>query len=104
MTNRRDFLKSVAGATLSLQATPAKRREVLIGKRRAKVVDIHGHLVAPEALDVVKNTNMAWNVTSNLNWPLILGPGRVDVLNQFGIDIQVLSHQGRSWYEADREL
>src|SRR2546426_1058287 len=59
MPNRRDFLKSVAGATLSLQAVPtAKRREVFIGKRRVKVVDIHGHFVAPEELDVVKKLGL----------------------------------------------
>ena len=54
MPNRRDFLKSVAGATFSLQAAPPKRREVSIGKRRVKVVDVHGHFVAPEELDVIK--------------------------------------------------
>ena len=102
MTNRRDFLKSVAGAALSLQATPAKRREVFIGKRRVKVVDVHGHFVAPEELDVVKGTNLARNVNSN--GPLVLGPARLQVLDQLGIDIQVLSHQGGWWYEADRDL
>src|SRR5215831_2162917 len=104
MPNRRDFLKSVAGATLSLQAIPTKRREVFIGKRRIKVVDVHGHFVAPEELDVVKNTNLARNITNNLNGPLILGPGRMATLDQFGIDVQVLSHQGGWWYETDRNL
>src|SRR5262245_46170742 len=101
MPNRRDFLKSFAAATL-LQAAPAKRREVLIGKRRVKVVDIHGHFVAPEELDVVKNTNLARNINSN--GPLVLGPARVQFMDQQGIDVQVLSHQGAWWYEADRDL
>jgi len=87
MPTRRDFLKSVAGATLSLQAVPAKRREVFIGKRRVKVVDIHGHFVAPEELDVVKDTNLARNITSNLNGPLILGPGRIQFMDQQGISM-----------------
>jgi len=102
MPTRRDFLKTVAGATLSLQAVPAKRREVFVGKRRVKVVDIHGHFVAPEELDVIKNTNLARNVSNN--GPLVLGPARLQVIDQLGIDIQVLSHQGGWWYEADREL
>jgi len=102
MPNRRDFLKSVAGATLSLQAVPAKRREVFVGKRRVKVVDIHGHFVAPEELDVVKDTPLARNVSST--GPLVLGLPRLQVLDQFGIDVQVLSHQGGWWYETDRDL
>jgi len=105
MPSRRDFLKSVAGATFSLQAaSPSKRREVLVGKRRVKVVDIHGHFVAPEELELVKSTNLERNISNNLNGPLVLGPGRLQVLDQLGIDVQVLSHQGGWWYEADRDL
>jgi aminocarboxymuconate-semialdehyde decarboxylase len=102
MPNRRDFLKSIAGATLSLQAVPAKRREVYISKRRVKVVDIHGHFVAPEELEIVKNTPLARNVNSS--GPLVLGPARLQVLDQFGIDVQVLSHQGGWWYETDADV
>jgi len=102
MPNRRDFLKTVAGAAIAIQTAPAKRREVFIGKRRIKVVDIHGHFAAPEELDVIKNTNLARNVSNT--GPLVLGPTRLQVLDQFGIDIQVLSHQGAWWYEADRDL
>jgi aminocarboxymuconate-semialdehyde decarboxylase len=102
MPNRRDFLRSVAGAAISLQAVPAKRREVFIGKRRVKVVDIHGHFVAPEELDVVKGTNLTRFVSNN--GPLVLGPTRLQEMDQHGIDVQVLSHQGGWWYEADRDL
>ncbi len=102
MPNRRDFLRALAGATVSLQANPARRREVFIGKRRAKVVDVHGHFAAPEELDVIRNTNLARNVSST--GPLVLGPARLQTLDQQGIDIQVLSHQGGWWYEADRGL
>jgi len=102
MTNRRDFLKSVAGAAISFQATPAKRREVFIRKRRVKVVDIHGHFIAPEELEVVKNTNLT-RFVSNAG-PNALGPMRIQEMDQHGIDIQVLSHQGGWWYEADRDL
>src|SRR5262245_3993350 len=104
MPSRRDFLKSFAAAAVSLQAVANKRREVFIGKRRVKVVDIHGHFVAPEELDVVKNTNLARNISNNLNGPLILGPQRLQFMDQQEIDIQVLSHQGGWWYEADRDL
>jgi aminocarboxymuconate-semialdehyde decarboxylase len=102
MNNRRDFLKSLAGATLSLQAAPQKRREVFVGKRRAKVVDIHGHFAAPEELEVIRNTNLARNVSAT--GPLVLGPSRLQAMDQQGIDIQVLSHQGAWWYETDRDM
>src|SRR2546425_5765815 len=117
MPNRRDFFKTVARATagtlvmgrgfvnaglVSPQAIPAKRREVFIGKRRVKVVDIHGHFVAPEELEVVKGTDLARNV--NNNGPLVLGPARLQFLDQQGIDVQVLSHQGGWWYTADQDL
>src|SRR5262245_9153996 len=102
MPSRRDFMKGLAGATVALQGVPAKRREVFIGKRRVKVVDIHGHFVFPEELDVVKNTNLARFV--NNNGLLVLGSARVQFMDQQGIDIQVLSHQGGWWYEADRDL
>ena len=117
MPGRRDFLRAVAGATAgtfivgrgfaharvpSLQASLTKRREVFIGKRRVKVVDIHGHFVAPEELDVIKGTDLARNVSQN--GPLVLGPARLQFLDQQGIDVQVLSHQGGWWYTADRDL
>jgi aminocarboxymuconate-semialdehyde decarboxylase len=97
-------LRGVVGAALSLQTAAPKRREVVVGKRRVKVVDIHGHFVAPEELDVVKNTKLAPNISNNLNGPLVLGPARLQFMDQQGIDIQALSHQGAWWYEADREL
>jgi aminocarboxymuconate-semialdehyde decarboxylase len=104
MPNRRDFLKGVAGATLSFQAIPSKRREVLIGKRRVRVVDVHGHFIATEELEVVKNTKLAPNITNNMSGQLVLGPGRLQAIDERGVDIQVLSHQGGWWYEADRDL
>ncbi len=104
MASRRDFIKAAAGTfVFGLQNPPAKRREVLIGKRRIKVVDIHGHFIAPEELDVVKNTNLARNVTNTLNGTLLLNAARIQSIDERGIDIQVLSHQGGWWYELDRD-
>src|SRR5262245_11689037 len=102
MPNRRDFLKAAAGV-LFLQAAP-KRREVSIGRRRVKVVDAHGHFIVPEELDVIKGTSLASNISNNLNGPLVLGPARLRALDEHGIDVQVLSHQGGWWYGTDREL
>jgi len=116
MTNRRAFVRTVAGAAAGLFAarvgvgaqTPptgsVKRREVFVGRRRVKVVDVHGHFIEPAELDVIKDTNLAGNIRNNLNGPLVLGPGRLQALDEWGIDVQVLSHQGGWWYGADRDL
>jgi len=117
MPNRRDFFKTVAGATAgafvlgrdaadiaarSFQATAAKRREVSVGGRRVKVIDVHCHCVVPEVADVVKGTPLASNAGGGGN--NVLGPGRLQIMDQQGLDIQALSINGYWWYEADRDL
>src|SRR5438132_4535280 len=104
MPNRRDFCKTAAAvmAGMFFQTPVPKRREVMIGNRRIKVIDVHGHFVIPEELDVVKGTNLAGNV--NQNGPLIMGDQRLRVLDEQGIDIQVLTHQGAWWYGVDRDV
>ena len=119
MRNRRDFLKTVAGATAGVlvtgagfadaalqtpQSTPAKRREVFVGGKRVKVVDIHAHCVVPEVWDVVKDTSLASSVGNRARGPNVMGPERLKSLDERGIDIQVLSINGFWFYAADREL
>lgn len=107
MQNRRDFITFAARAACGaffLQAPATGRREVSVGRKRVRVVDIHGHFIAPEELELIRDTKLAPNITDNLKGPLVLGPERLQVLDQQGIDIQVLSHQGAWWYETDREL
>jgi aminocarboxymuconate-semialdehyde decarboxylase len=115
MTNRRDFLRTAAGAGAAVLAgrldflsaqTPAasgKRREVFVGRKRVKVVDIHGHFLIPDEIAVVKDTPLAANVTNTFNGTLLLGPQRIQALDDFGIDMQVLSHQGGWWYGLGRD-
>ena len=107
MQTRRAFISAVsrgACGAFFLQTLAPERREVTLGKKRIKVVDIHGHFVEPTELDVIKDTKLAPNIADNMKGPLVLGPQRLRVLDQLGIDIQVLSHQGAWWYETDREL
>ena len=59
--------------------------------------------VEPSELDVIKDTNLAPNISSQLNGPLVLDAGRLRAIDEQGIDVQVLSHQGGWWYGADRE-
>ena len=119
MPNRRDFLKTVAGATAGMfvagrglagaglqapQATPVKRREVFVGGRRVKVVDIHAHCVIPEVWDVVKDTKLASSVGNMARGPNVMGPERLRSLDERGIDVQVLSINGFWFYAAERDL
>src|SRR2546422_8150 len=60
MPTRREFVKTTATATAGffVQAPPA-RRQVFVGRRRVKVVDVHGHLAVPEVRDIIKGTKLA---------------------------------------------
>ena len=69
MTSRRQFVHTVAGAAAGLYAfgglahgqgsAPATRRQVSIGGKRIKVIDVHAHCVIPEVAEVVKGTPFA---------------------------------------------
>jgi len=122
MRSRREFLTTVAGATTGMLLTrnafasrtlqgaqtapsaPVKRREVSIGGKRVKVVDIHAHCVIPEVSEVVKDTPLASNAEARARGRNIMGPDRINTLNERGIDMQVLSINGYWFYGADREL
>jgi aminocarboxymuconate-semialdehyde decarboxylase len=111
--DRRSFLRTVAagaaGAWIGGGATAARaarqgqprRREVSIGSRRVTVIDMHAHCVIPVE-DLLKGTPLAGEGGGRPN--LILGPERLKVMDQQGLDIQALSINGYWWYAADREL
>ena len=119
MRNRRDFLKTVAGAAAGVlvresgfagaagqtsQAGDGRRREVLVGGKRVKVVDMHAHCVVPEVWDIVKDTSLASSAGNRARGPNVMGPERLKSLDERGIDVQVLSINGFWFYAADREL
>jgi aminocarboxymuconate-semialdehyde decarboxylase len=120
VTNRRHFLRTVAGtvtggyvmrrglldAGAQNAAAPIVRRQVSVGGRRIRVVDIHAHsYFVPPVMDVVRGTRFADEVAAKQE---PLGPERIRPLDQRGIDVQVLSINGFSmgfwWYAADRDL
>ena len=117
MANRRHFFKTVAGAAAGIYVagrgaagaaapalqTPAARRQVMVGGRRVRVVDIHAHCAVPEVEAVVKGTPFERQgmVRGNRR----LGPERIELIDRQGIDIQALSTNGFWWYSAtDRSL
>ncbi len=82
---------------------PVKRREVSLGTKRVKVIDIHSHCMIPEVADVVKGTSLARNGGRGAG-PQVLGPDRLRALDERGIDVQVLDINAFWWYAADRDL
>jgi aminocarboxymuconate-semialdehyde decarboxylase len=106
VNNRREFLR-LAGAAgayamsrrvgLSAQA----RREVTIGGRRIRVIDAHAHCVIPVP-EVVKGTpleKLGGGGGNNL-----LGPERLRIMDQQGVDVQALTINNFWWYAADADL
>ncbi|MBZ5659748.1 MAG: amidohydrolase [Acidobacteriia bacterium] len=123
MRNRRDFLKTVAGATTGAllagnafarspfqsavagAAGAGTRREVSIGGRRVKVVDIHAHCVIPEVADLVKGTPYEAVGGGRARGPNVMGPDRIHAIDELGVDVQVLSMNGFWFYAVtDRDL
>jgi aminocarboxymuconate-semialdehyde decarboxylase len=111
MPNRRDFLKTVAGAAAGLAVSgdslaQGTRRRAMIGGRRVTVVDVHAHTFVPEVWDLVKDTPLAAAAKNNLTGAISLGPGmaaRLQYMDKEGIDYQAINVN--AWgYAADRAL
>lgn len=117
MPNRRQFVieaaltmagvvfagPSAPGSSASvLQPTP-RRRQVTVGGRRIRTVDGHAHCFVPAVADVVRDTSLARSVAGSIAGPLVLGAERLRIMDEQGIDVEVLSINPW-WYGADRDL
>ena len=116
MRNRREFIKAVAGVSAGtllagrelLRGAPAPqagapvtRREVRVGGKRVKVVDVHAHAAISQVADVVKGTPLERFARGGGR---ALGPDRIQELDKRGIDVQALDINTFWWYAADRDL
>jgi aminocarboxymuconate-semialdehyde decarboxylase len=96
--DRRKFLSSSAGllAAAGVGVTGSVmaqgRREVRVGGRRVTTVDVHSHTIIPAA------TELYGMEIANNNANLVIGQGRIDVMNRLGIDIEILSINP-FWYQ-----
>src|ERR1700733_441785 len=100
-TNRRTFFQYLAGAAvLAGTASGQDRREVTVGGKRVKVVDIHAHATFPEVAELVKDGPLARFARGGRP----LGPDRIQEMDKRGIDVQALSVNVFWWYQADRDL
>ena len=76
-----------------------RRREVVVGGRRVKTIDVHAHCVIPEAYALLGLE------VSDHRGPGIdeVGPQRIREMDRQGIDVEALSINPR-WYRAERDL
>ena len=77
------------------------RRHVVVNGRRIRVIDAHAHCIIP-VQDIVAGTSLAklgGGAGNN-----ILGPQRLQVMDQQGVDIQALTINGYWWYAAEQDL
>jgi aminocarboxymuconate-semialdehyde decarboxylase len=80
-------------------ATAGRRREVVVGGRRVKTIDVHAHCVIPEAYALLGLK------VSDHRGPGIdeVGPRRVREMDAQGIDMEALSINP-AWYRANRDV
>jgi aminocarboxymuconate-semialdehyde decarboxylase len=88
---------------MSIEFTPreaARRREVRVGGRRVKVIDVHAHCVVPAAQALLGGPSGA-----NQRGPGIdeVGARRVREMDEQGIDVEALSINP-AWYRAERDV
>ena len=105
MPNRRQFLTTVAGAAAGAclagrgLAAQAQRRQVAIGGRRVRVIDVHNHWDMPIPAEIVKGTPFEEYMKG------ASFDDRLPTLDKMGIDIAAVSVNDFWWWEAkDRGL
>jgi aminocarboxymuconate-semialdehyde decarboxylase len=107
---RREFVNAMIGgaaAAIAYGRSPSAwqgtsaRRQVTIGGTRVRVIDGHAHCIIP-VQHVTKGSpleKMGGGGGNNL-----LGPERLAIMDQQGVDVQALTINNFWWYAADVEL
>jgi aminocarboxymuconate-semialdehyde decarboxylase len=108
MSNRRDFLQAAAGVLFTScsllnaapQSAPKKRRQVTVGGKRIRTIDVHAHCSIPEALAVMERRAQPTD-------PLLMAGDtfatRLQRMDEQGIDMEVLSINPY-WYATNRDI
>ncbi len=68
----------------------------MVGGRRVKTIDIHAHVVIPEATALM-------GVQTPPDNSAVMGPARFERMDEWGTDMQVLSINP-NWYSVDRNV
>jgi predicted TIM-barrel fold metal-dependent hydrolase len=80
-------------------AAGGQRRQVSIGGKRIKTIDVHAHCVVPEALALVGETVTAQQFPDMDE----VGSKRIAAMDKQGVDIEALSINP-TWYRVERDL
>ena len=112
MTNRRQFIKSATSATgisfagcslLSHRANaqPApRRRQVMVGGRRVTTIDVHAHVIVPEAWALM---GLKVDPADAAIIDGAAAAARFRTMDEWGTDMQALSINP-NWYSLERNL
>ena len=76
-----------------------RRREVVVGGRRVKVIDVHAHCVIPEAQALL---GLKTDVTRGPGIDQV-GPRRIGEMDAQGVDMEAISINP-AWYRAERDV
>jgi aminocarboxymuconate-semialdehyde decarboxylase len=76
----------------------ARRREVVVGGRRVRTVDVHAHCVVPEALAL-----LGLKAETQRRGLVMVVADRVREMDEQGIDVEALSINP-FWYTAERDV
>jgi aminocarboxymuconate-semialdehyde decarboxylase len=90
--------KAGARAAKGRRSAP-RRRQVVVGGRRVKTIDVHAHCVIPEAYALL-GLKVADHRGPGIDE---VGPRRIAEMDKQGIDVEALSINPR-WYRAERDV
>ena len=112
MSNRRTFLKSAAAGVVfsscsildqrlaAQPARPKKKQQPIVGGKRVKSIDVHAHVMIPEAMEMLGRKLEPGNDN------VIEGAAaeeRFKIMDEWGTDMQALSINA-VWYDAPRDV
>ncbi|HEY7743565.1 MAG TPA: amidohydrolase family protein [Burkholderiales bacterium] len=76
-----------------------RRREVKVGGKRVKTIDVHAHCIIPEAMALLgksRETQRGPGIEQ-------VGPRRIAEMDEQGIDVEAISINPQ-WYHAERDI
>src|SRR5881628_818392 len=88
-----------SGQSSPATAMTGRRREVVVGGRRVKTIDVHAHCVIPEAYALL-GLKVQDHRGPGINE---VGPRRIREMDAQGIDMEALSINP-AWYRAERDV
>lgn len=122
MATRREFIREVGSAAAGVMVAGAgaigaaaqagRRRQVMVGGRRVKTIDIHTHGFTRAVVPLLRSSKVDWAdiILSSASGtrggrvtPDFLGPERVRFMDETGIDVQCISINPY-WNTADRAM